>query len=76
MATRRTHVTITISNIERSIGFYTSFCGLSVLRDRRLEEGGTVWMGPDTPPGKNPPILTSRSNEGGEKRILLPWSSG
>lgn len=57
MATRWTHVTITVSNIERSIGFYTSFCGLSVLRDRRREGGGTVWLGPDTPPGKNPTFL-------------------
>ena len=57
MAPRWTHITITVSNIERSIEFYTSFCGLSVLRDRRLEGGGTVWLGPATPPGKNPTFL-------------------
>jgi len=57
MATRWTHITITVSDIERSIGFYTSFCGLSVVRDRRREGGGTVWLGPDTPPGKNPIFL-------------------
>ena len=48
-----THITITVSNIERSGGFYASFCGLSVVRDRRREGGGTVWLGLDTPPGKN-----------------------
>ena len=41
MTTRWTHVTMPVSNIERSIGFYTSFCDLSVLRDRRREGGGT-----------------------------------
>src|SRR5262249_1200370 len=46
MAIRWTHITITVSNIERSIAFYTSFCKLSVLRDRRREGGGTVWLGP------------------------------
>lgn len=55
MATRWTHITITVSDFERSIEFYTSFCGLSVVRDRRREGGGgTVWLGPETPPGKNP----------------------
>jgi lactoylglutathione lyase len=57
VAVRWTHVTITVSNIERSIDFYTSFCNLSVLRDRRLEGGGTVWLGPNTPSGKNPIFL-------------------
>jgi len=57
MATRWTHITITVSNIERSIDFYNSFCGLSVLRDRRRQGGGTVWLGPDTPPGQNPTFL-------------------
>jgi len=54
MAIRWTHITITVSNIERSIAFYSSFCNLSVLRDRRREGGGTVWLGAETPPGKNP----------------------
>ena len=57
MAIRWTHITITVSDIERSIEFYTSFCGLSVVRDRRREGGGTVWLGPATPPGKNPTFL-------------------
>jgi lactoylglutathione lyase len=57
MATRWTHVTMTVGNIERTIAFYTSFCHLRMLRDRRREGGGTVWLGPDTPPGKNPTFL-------------------
>jgi catechol 2,3-dioxygenase-like lactoylglutathione lyase family enzyme len=57
MTVRWTHITITVSNIERSIAFYSSFCNLSVLRDRRNEGGGTVWLGPKTPPGKNPTFL-------------------
>jgi catechol 2,3-dioxygenase-like lactoylglutathione lyase family enzyme len=48
---------MTVSNIERSIDFYTSFCHLSVLRDRRREGGGTVWLGPVPAPGKNPTFL-------------------
>ena len=57
MSVRWTHITITVSNIERSIDFYSSFCNLSLLRDRRTEGGGTVWLGPKTPPGKNPTFL-------------------
>ena len=57
MSVRWTHITITVSNIERSIDFYSAFCKLSVLRDRRTEGGGTVWLGPKTLPGKNPTFL-------------------
>jgi len=57
MDVRWTHITITVSNIDRSIDFYTSFCGLSVVRDRRLEGGGTVWLGPEIAPGKQPTFL-------------------
>jgi catechol 2,3-dioxygenase-like lactoylglutathione lyase family enzyme len=57
MAVRWTHITITVSNIERSIEFYKSFCGLSVLRDRRLEGGGTVWLGPTPPEGEDPTFV-------------------
>ncbi|HEV8430104.1 MAG TPA: VOC family protein [Pyrinomonadaceae bacterium] len=57
MAIRWTHITITVSNIVRSIAFYKSFCDILVLRDRRREGGGTVWLGPETPPGKDPIFL-------------------
>jgi catechol 2,3-dioxygenase-like lactoylglutathione lyase family enzyme len=42
---RWTHITITISQFERSIEFYSTMCGLDVVRDRRREGGGTVWLG-------------------------------
>jgi lactoylglutathione lyase len=54
---RWTHITITVSNIDRSIEFYTSYCGLHVLRDRRREGGGTVWLGPATQEGQKPAFL-------------------
>lgn len=57
MGVRWTHITISVSNIERSIEFYTSFCKLSVVRDRRREGGGTVWLGPNPSPGKDPIFL-------------------
>ena len=54
---RWTHITITVSNIDRSIDFYTTVCNLTVVRDRRREGGGTVWLGPETSPGTNPLFL-------------------
>ena len=57
MAVRWTYITITVSNVERSIEFYTSFCRLSVIRDRRREGGGTVWLGPTPSPGAKPSFL-------------------
>jgi len=54
MTVRWTHITITVSDIDRSINFYTALCGLAVLRDRRLEGGGTVWLGPRSPDGEDP----------------------
>lgn len=57
MSIRWTHITFPVSDIARSVAFYTSFCNLAVLRDRRKEGGGTVWLGPQTPPGKNPAFV-------------------
>lgn len=54
---RWTHITIKVSNIDRSIEFYTSYCDLHVLRDRRSEGGGTVWLGPATQAGEKPAFL-------------------
>lgn len=42
--TRWTHLTITVSDLPKSIEFYTEICGLAVVRDRR-PEGSTVWLG-------------------------------
>jgi lactoylglutathione lyase len=57
MTIRWTHITITVSSFERSISFYTSICGLSVVRDRRRAGGGTVWLGPVSKPGEEPTFV-------------------
>ena len=57
MSIRWTHITMTVTDLERSIEFYKSFCELAVLRDRRPEGGSTVWLGPETAPGKYPAFL-------------------
>jgi len=54
MATRWTHITINCSDIDASVEFYTSFCGLSIVRDRRLEGRHNVWLGPQTSPREDP----------------------
>jgi lactoylglutathione lyase len=54
MAIRWTHITINVSDLERSIEFYTSVCGLSIVRDRRLEGRHNVWLGPETAAGEDP----------------------
>jgi catechol 2,3-dioxygenase-like lactoylglutathione lyase family enzyme len=54
MAVRWTHVTITVSDLSRSIDFYTRMCGLAIVRDRREEGGSTVWLGPAPREGERP----------------------
>jgi lactoylglutathione lyase len=54
MPTHWTHITINCSNIDASVDFYTSFCGLSIVRDRRLEGRHNVWLGPETKSGEDP----------------------
>ena len=54
MPPRWTHITINCSNIDASVEFYTSLCGLSIVRDRRAEGRHNVWLGPATPPGEDP----------------------
>jgi catechol 2,3-dioxygenase-like lactoylglutathione lyase family enzyme len=50
---RWTHVTLPFGDLEGSIRFFVDVCGLRVVRDRRLEGGTTVWLGP--PRGDDPP---------------------
>lgn len=45
MTVRWTHFTLPVSDVDGSIDFFTGVCGLSVVRDRRLEGGTTVWLG-------------------------------
>ncbi len=54
MTVRWTHITINCSNLDASVEFYTSFCGLSIVRDRRLEGRHNVWLGPETAAGEDP----------------------
>ena len=54
MSTRFTHITFAVSDFERSIAFYRDLCGLDIVRDRRLEGGTTVWLGPATPSDRLP----------------------
>jgi catechol 2,3-dioxygenase-like lactoylglutathione lyase family enzyme len=54
---RWTHITINVSNLDRSIEFYTSLCGLSIVRDRRPEGRHNVWLGPKTAPGDDPTFV-------------------
>jgi catechol 2,3-dioxygenase-like lactoylglutathione lyase family enzyme len=51
---RWTHITINCGNLERSVDFYTSVCGLTIVRDRRLEGRHNVWLGPPTKPDEDP----------------------
>ena len=46
MAIRWTHITVPVQDLDESSRFFVDICGLSVVRDRRLEGGGTVWLGP------------------------------
>ena len=54
MPTRWTHITINASDLDASIEFYRSFCGLTIVRDRRPEGRHNVWLGPATRPGDDP----------------------
>jgi lactoylglutathione lyase len=57
MPTRWTHITINVSNLDRSVAFYTSLCGLTIVRDRRLEGRHNVWLGPPIPAGEDPTFV-------------------
>lgn len=46
MAINWTHITIGVSDFQRSIRFYEDYCDLKIVRDRRDPTGqGTVWLG-------------------------------
>jgi len=52
-----THFTLPVSDLDGSVRFFTDICGLSVVRDRRLEGGRTVWLGPPPPKGEDPEFV-------------------
>ncbi len=49
-----THFTLPLGDLEGSIKFFTEVCGLAIVRDRRLEGGSTVWLGPKPAEGADP----------------------
>ena len=51
---RWTHITINCADLDRSLAFYTKLCGLTIVRDRRLEGRHNVWLGPPTNAGEDP----------------------
>ena len=57
MPPRWTHITINCSDIDASVEFYTSFCGLEIVRDRRLEGRHNVWLGPQPKAGEDPTFI-------------------
>ncbi|MBD0369460.1 MAG: VOC family protein [Pyrinomonadaceae bacterium] len=54
---RWTHITITVAEFERSLEFYQRVCGLRVVRDRRREGGGTIWLGYEPRAGEDPSFV-------------------
>ena len=52
-----THFTLPVADVEGSIRFFTEICGLSVVRDRRLEGGNTIWLGPEPKKGADPEFV-------------------
>ena len=57
MPPRWTHITINVSDINASVDFYTSICGLTIVRDRRSEGRHNVWLGPATKSGEDPTFV-------------------
>lgn len=57
MPVRWTHITINVSDLNRSVEFYTALCGLTIVRDRRLEGHHNVWLGPSVPAGCDPAFV-------------------
>jgi lactoylglutathione lyase len=54
---RWTHFTLPVSDLNGSIQFFTKTCGLSVVRDRRMEGGRTIWLGPEPRAGDVPEFV-------------------
>ena len=57
MPPRWTHITINCSDIDASVDFYTSYCGLEIVRDRRLEGRHNVWLGRKPKDGEDPTFI-------------------
>lgn len=57
MPPRWTHITINCSDLNASVEFYTSLCGLTIVRDRRIEGRHNVWLGPKTKSDEDPTFV-------------------
>src|SRR5215467_1099069 len=57
MPPRWTHITINCSDINASVEFYTSICGLTIVRDRRQEGRHNVWLGPSIAKDEDPSFV-------------------
>ena len=57
MPPRWTHITINVSDISRSVDFYTDVCGWTMVRDRRKEGRHNVWLGPPVADGDEPTFV-------------------
>jgi len=57
MPPRWTHITINVSDLSRSVDFYTDVCGLTMVRDRRKEGRHNVWLGPPVADGDEPTFV-------------------
>lgn len=57
MPPRWTHITINTADLDAAVDFYTSLCGLSIVRDRRREGRHNVWLGPATNPAEDPTFV-------------------
>lgn len=57
MPPRWTHITINVSDIDRSVDFYTGVCGLSIVRDRRQEGRHNVWLGVPVAANEDPSFV-------------------
>jgi lactoylglutathione lyase len=56
-------VTVAVSDLERSIAWYTERCGLVVVRDRRPDGGSTVWLGAQPLAGEDPAFVLVLARE-------------
>jgi lactoylglutathione lyase len=54
---RWTHLTLGVTDLDRSAEFYRAYCGLTLLRDRRPEGGNSIWLGPTPAPGALPTFV-------------------
>jgi catechol 2,3-dioxygenase-like lactoylglutathione lyase family enzyme len=63
MRSQLTHLALQVANLDRCVGFYTDFCSMRVVHDRRRETRRVVWL---ASPGREDDFVI----------VLLPGGSG